>query len=80
MSSANSTKRRTTKSKPDPNIDQLLTELDRQLAWFDSDEFELSQAEQRFQEVSTLAAQAETMLQAMDNRVTVLAQRFDEQK
>ena len=46
----------------EPTINELLEQLDKEMAWFHSDEFRLEEARERFLAVKKLAEQAEERL------------------
>ncbi|MEO7904208.1 MAG: hypothetical protein ABIR91_00270 [Candidatus Saccharimonadales bacterium] len=52
--------------------------LNDMVAWFDSDEFELEKALDRFAEAEKLAGQIEADLTALKNTITVAKMTFDE--
>lgn len=52
----------------------VLTEL---VAWFESDEFEIEKALDKYRDAEKLAAEIEHDLSALKNEVTVLKQKFD---
>lgn len=53
-------------------IDELLAELDQEMAWFHGEEFQLEQARERFLKVKSLAEEAERQLLEMKNEIEVL--------
>lgn len=66
-------------SKPsETTISQQIAELDALIAWFDSDDFNIEAAFDRYKQAEKLAAEIEKRLGSMKNDITVLAQRFDE--
>lgn len=56
----------------EPTINELLEQLDKEMAWFYSDEFRLEEARERFLAVKKLAEQAEERLLNMKNEIEVL--------
>lgn len=58
-------------------IQQKIAELDELVAWFDSDEFTLETALDKFKTAEKLAAEIEQDLTALKNEITVVKQRFD---
>lgn len=64
-------------STPSKSLKQKLDELTQAVAWFDSDEFVLEQAVDRFKQAEKLAAAIEADLSALKNEVTVLKKNFD---
>ena len=64
-------------AKNNSSIAEKTTRLNELVAWFDSDEFELEQALDKFSEAETLAAEIEKDLSALKNNITVVKQSFD---
>ncbi len=58
-------------------IQQKIGELDELVAWFDSDEFTLEIALDKFKAAEKLAEEIDQDLQALKNEITVVKQRFD---
>jgi len=58
-------------------IQEKMDELSSLIAWFDSDEFSLEEAIDRFKVAETLAADIEKELSSFKNDITVLKQKFD---
>ncbi len=58
----------------EPTINELLEQLDKEMAWFYSDEFRLEEARERFLAVKKLAEQAEERLLNMKNEIEVLGE------
>ncbi len=65
-------------SKPEPTLSSLLVELDEVLAWFDKPDIDLDQALQKFDHGVQLAESAKVKLTALENKISVLKQRFDQ--
>ena len=67
-------------SKPETNqsIATKMTELERQVAWFDGDEFQLEQAIDKFHDAESLARDIEHDLDELKNEIIVIKQRFDQ--
>lgn len=65
-------------SKNDPTLQQQLAELDAVLAWFDRPDIDLDEALAKFDEGVKLAESAKTKLEKLENKITVLKQRFDQ--
>jgi exodeoxyribonuclease VII small subunit len=61
-----------------PSIAEKTAKLDELVAWFDSDDFELEQALDRFKDAEKLAAEIEQDLVRLKNEVTVIKKKFDE--
>jgi exodeoxyribonuclease VII small subunit len=54
-----------------------IAQLDELVAWFDSDEFELERAIEKFKAAETLAADIEKDLKELKNSIEVVKARFD---
>lgn len=61
------------------SIAEKTAKLDELVAWFDSEEFELEKALDKFKEAEALAAEIEHDLMEMKNEVNVIKKKFDEQ-
>lgn len=59
-------------------IEEKMNELRELAAWFESDEFSLTSASEKFKAAATLAKEIEHDLSEMENDVTVLKQSFEE--
>lgn len=57
-------------------IAEKTAQLDRLVAWFDSEDFELEQALDKFAEAEKLAADIETDLLSLKNDIEVVKARF----
>ncbi len=64
-------------SKANNTIQEKMTQLDQAVAWFNSDEFTLEQALEKFAEAEKLAADIEADLQSLKNDITVIKEKFD---
>ncbi len=64
-------------SKQNKTIAERRAELDELLAWFESDDFTIEQAVDKFKEAEALATAIETELMEYKNDITVLKQQFD---
>lgn len=58
-------------------IQQRLSELSEMVAWFDSDDFALEEAIDRFKKAEKLADEIEHELGSLKNEIVVLKQKFD---
>lgn len=58
-------------------IQQKIAELSELIAWFDSDDFALEEAIDRFKGAEALAEEIEKELSSLKNDITVLKQKFD---
>ena len=65
--------------KDDLTINQMMAQLDRQIAWFNSEEFQLEEAKERFLALSELTKEIEHRLRDMKNEIEVLAKDFSEE-
>jgi exonuclease VII small subunit len=59
------------------SISEKTAKLNTLVAWFDSDEFELEKALEKFKEAESLAAEIEADLMALKNDIQVVKERFD---
>jgi exodeoxyribonuclease VII small subunit len=66
-------------SKQNKTIAEKRAELSELLAWFESDEFSVEMATDKFKEAEALALEIEAELTEAKNTITVLKQRFDEE-
>lgn len=60
-------------------ITQKLARLDDMVAWFESDEFVLEEAMERFEAAKKLADEIDESLKTLKNEIVVLKQKFDEE-
>jgi exonuclease VII small subunit len=60
------------------SIAEKTAKLDELIGWFDSDDFELEKALDKFKEAETLAADIEHDLMELKNNIDVVKARFDE--
>lgn len=65
--------------KDDLTISQMMAQLDQQIAWFNSEEFQLEEAKERFLALNELAKEIEYRLRDMKNEIEVLAKDFSEE-
>ncbi len=66
-------------SKANSTIAEKRAELGELLAWFESDEFEVEQAVDKFKEAEKIAAEIEKDLLEHKNTINVLKQKFDQE-
>lgn len=57
-------------------IEQMMAELNERIAWFQSEEFNLDEAKQRFVEARQLAKDITAALDGMQHEITVLSEDF----
>ena len=62
----------------DKTIQEKITELDTLVAWFDSDEFTLESALEKFKQAETLAKTIEKDLSSLKNEIEIVKQKFDQ--
>jgi exodeoxyribonuclease VII small subunit len=64
-------------SKNDKTIQEKMNQLSELVAWFESDEFELEAAIEKYKTAETLAGDIEKDLSELKNEITVLKTKFD---
>lgn len=64
-------------SKPTKTVSQKMADLGELVSWFESDEFELEMALDKYKEAEKLAGEIEKDLSELKNEITVLKQKFD---
>ena len=64
-------------SKPTKTVSQKMADLGELVSWFESDEFELEMALDKYKEAEKLAGEIEKDLSELKNEITVLRQKFD---
>jgi exodeoxyribonuclease VII small subunit len=64
-------------SKNDKTIQEKMNQLSELVAWFESDEFELEMAIEKYKTAETLAGDIEKDLSELKNEITVLKTKFD---
>lgn len=64
-------------SDKNKNLQQKINELSESIAWFDSDDFALEEAIDKFKAAEKLATEIETDLSSFKNDINVLKQKFD---
>jgi exodeoxyribonuclease VII small subunit len=62
----------------DKTIQEKIAELDELVAWFDSDEFTLETALDKFKSAEELAGDIEKDLNSLKNDIQVVKQKFDQ--
>ena len=63
--------------KNNPTIAEKTAKLNELVTWFDSEEFELELALEKFTEAEKLAAEIETDLGALKNNIQIVKEKFD---
>ena len=64
-------------SAEDKTVQAKMDELSELIAWFDSDDFSLEEAIDRFKAAEKLASEIEKDLATFKNDITVLKKKFD---
>jgi exodeoxyribonuclease VII small subunit len=64
--------------KNKPSISEKTIKLNELVEWFDSDDFELEEALDKFAEAEKLATEIESDLLAMKNSINVVKKKFNE--
>jgi len=64
-------------AKNDQTIAEKTAKLNELVAWFNSDDFELEQALEKFTQAEELAAEIEKDLLALKNRIEVVKEKFE---
>lgn len=64
-------------AKSNPSIAKKTAKLNELVAWFDSEEFELERALEKFTEAEKLASEIEDDLTALKNDIQVVKEKFD---
>jgi exonuclease VII small subunit len=64
-------------AKNNPSIAEKTAKLNELVAWFDSEEFELEKALEKFTEAEKLASEIEGDLLALKNDIQVVKEKFD---
>lgn len=64
-------------SKENKTIQDKMTALSQLVAWFDSDDFSLETAIDKFKEAEILAETIEKDLVALKNEIKIVKQKFD---
>ena len=64
-------------SKNDKTIQEKMNQINELVTWFESDEFELETAIEKYKTAETLAGDIEKDLSELKNEITVLKTKFD---
>ena len=64
--------------KNEKSLSEQLRELDELIAWFDQDDFDLDEALKKFDEGVKLTEKIEERLKKLENKITILRERFGE--
>lgn len=63
-----------------PTLADKQTQLAELLKWFESDDFELEKAASQIERAHKIAGDIETELSEIENKISVLAARFDQEE
>jgi exodeoxyribonuclease VII small subunit len=64
-------------SGQDKSIEEKTAELTRLISWFDSDEFAIEEALEKFNEAQKLAEAVEHDLMTLKNEIEIVKRKFD---
>lgn len=59
------------------DLNQKLEELEKLVAWFEDDDIDIEEAVEKFETANALAAEIREELANLENKITVLNERFD---
>lgn len=65
-------------SEKNKTIEDKMNELREAAAWFEGEEFSLTQASDKFKHATELATEIESDLKGLENQITVLKESFEE--
>jgi exodeoxyribonuclease VII small subunit len=65
-------------AKTEPSLQQQMAELDKLLAWFDQPDVDLDEALKKFDEGVKITEKLKERLLALENKIVVLKERFDQ--
>lgn len=65
-------------SKQEKSLNEKISELDKKVEWFYSDDFDLEKAVKNYKEAAGLAKEIERDLNELKNEIEVLAEDFTE--
>lgn len=60
------------------SLNELIAKLDELTAWFEKEDFEIEQAVAKFEEAAKIADEIKVKLEKLENKITVLKTKFDE--
>lgn len=67
-------------SKENKTINKKTEELSELVAWFDSEEFTVEEALDKFKQAEALASEIEDDLNNLKNEVNIIKRKFDSEK
>lgn len=65
--------------KNNPTLAEQIEQLDALAAWFEQDDFDIEEAIKKFEEASEVAESVKAKLLNLENKITMLKERFDDQ-
>jgi len=66
-------------SQKTKSVSEKMAELGELVAWFESDEFTIENAMEKFKQAEELAASIENDLKNIKNDINIIKKRFDEE-
>jgi len=66
--------------KNNNDLNKKLAELEEMVAWFEGDDIDIEQAITKFEAANKLADEVREQLGELENKITVLNERFDREK
>lgn len=60
-------------------LSEKLAELDKLVSWFDNEDLDIDEAIEKFDEVGALTGDIKAELEVLENKITVLKQKFDQE-
>ncbi|MDD3036071.1 MAG: hypothetical protein PHO93_04075 [Candidatus Saccharimonadaceae bacterium] len=67
-------------SEKNKTIKEKMSNLSKMIAWFDSEDFNLEEAIDRFNQTEKLAIEIENDLNELKNEINVIKKKFDSEK
>lgn len=67
-------------SEKNESLRQQLEELERIVAWFESEDIEIEEAISQFEKGAAKSEEIRSRLAELDNKITVLKERFDREE
>ncbi|MEO5690922.1 MAG: exodeoxyribonuclease VII small subunit [Candidatus Saccharimonadales bacterium] len=64
-------------AKNEPSLSEQIKQLDELAMWFEQDDFDIEEAITKFEEASKVADAVQVKLSDLENKITVLKERFD---
>ena len=66
--------------KNNPTLAEQIEQLDALAAWFEQDDFDIEEAIKKFEEASEVVESVKAKLLNLENKITMLKERFDDQQ